>query len=133
MRLYNVAVASLAIEAPTKWTDNLIAHHAIPDVRSRNRGVARGISWAGLVRIALVRELHVALGCSVRDAVALSDLLLQSPAGNLQLGRWTTVGFDRRALEQDLQGRLAEALESAPRPRRGRPARRAVSSGSRRD
>ena len=133
MRLYSVAVASLAIDAPSKWTDNLIAHHVIPDVRSRNRGVARGVSWAGLVRIALIRELHVALGCGVRDAVALADVLPQSPAGNLKVGRCSTVAFDRRALEQDLHQRLAEALESAPRPRRGRPARRAVSSGPPRD
>lgn len=129
MRLYSVAVASLAIDAPLKWTDNLIAHHDIPDVRSRTRGVARGVSWAGLVRIALVRELHVALGCGVREAVALSDALLQSPAESLKVGRWATVAFDRRALEQDLQRGLAEALESAPRPRRGRPAPRAVSNG----
>jgi hypothetical protein len=130
MRLYSVAVVSLAIDAPSKWTDNLIAHHAIPDVRSRTRGVTRGVSWAGVVRIALVRELHVALGCGVREAVALSDALLLSSAGNLNVGRWSTLAFDRRALEQDLQRRLAEALESAPRPRRGRPVRRAVLNGS---
>ena len=128
MRLYSIAVASLAVEAPSKWTDNLIAHHAMPDVRSRTRGVARGVSWAGLVRIALVRELHIALGCGVREAVALSDALLQSPACNVSVGRWTTLTVDRRALEEDLQRRLAEALESAPRPKRGRPARRAVAS-----
>ena len=126
MRLYSVTVASLAVDAPSKWTDNLIVHHDIPDVRSRTRGVARGVSWAGLVRIALVRELHVALGCGVREAVALSDALLQSPAGNLKVGRWSAIAVDRHALEQDLQRRLAEALESAPRPRRGRPVRRAV-------
>ena len=130
MRLYSVAVASLTIDAPIKWTDNLITQHVIQDVRSRTRGVARGISWAGLVRIALVRELHVALGCGVREAVALSDALLLASPGNLKVGRWSTLAFDRRVLEQDLQRRLAEALESAPRPRRGRPVRRAVLNGS---
>jgi len=126
MRLYSVAVASLAVDAPSKWTDNLIAHHDMPEVRSRSRGVARGVSWAGLVRIAMIRELHVALGCGVREAVALADALLRSPGWNLNVGRCTALGVDRRALEQDLQRRLAEALESAPRPRRGRPTRRAV-------
>ena len=128
MRLYSVAVASLAIGAPTKWIDNLIAHHEIPDVRSRTRGVARGISWAGLVRIALIRELHLALGCGVREAVALSDDLLRAPTGQVVVGRSSTLGFERRALEEDLQRRLVEALESAPRPRRGRPVRRAVAA-----
>jgi hypothetical protein len=124
MRLYSVALTALAIDAPQKWTDNLIAHHDIPDVRSRSRGVARGVSWQGLVRIALIRELHIALGCGVREAVALSDILLRAPSGRLAIGRWSSLGFERSALEQDLQRRLAEALESAPRPRRGRPARR---------
>ena len=128
MRLYSIAVASFAIGAPTKWIDNLIAHHEIPDVRSRTRGVARGISWTGLVRIALIRELHLGVGCGVREAVALSGRLLGAASGQVMVGRWSTLGVERRALEEDLQRRLAEALESAPRPRRGRPARRTISA-----
>ena len=128
MRLYSIAVASLAIDAPVKWTDNLLAHHTIQDVRSRSRGVPRGVSWAGLVRIALIRELHLALGCGVREAVALADRLLSAPDGVVGVGRWWTLGFVRRTLEGDVQGRLAEALESAPRPRRGRPAGRSVAA-----
>jgi hypothetical protein len=132
MRLYDVAVASLAIGSPLKWTDNLLAHHAIPEVRSRTRGVARGISWVGLVRIALIRELHLALGCGVREAVALSDLMLRAPDGVLAPSPFLTLGFDRRALEENLHRRLAETLESAPRPRRGRPARRLTNAGGER-
>jgi hypothetical protein len=124
MRLYSVAVASLAIGAPVKWTDNLIAHHRIPDVRSRARGASRGIAWSGVVRIALIRDLHLGLGCGVREAVALADLLLLSPGGTTSAGRWLTVALDRAALEQELQRRLADVLESAPRPRRGRPGSR---------
>ena len=126
MRQYSVAVASLAIDAPVKWTDNLIAHHSLPDVRSKSRGIARGISWAGLVRIALIRELHRSLGCGVREAVDLADRLLRAPDSAVRLGRWSTIGFERREFEEELQRRLAEALETAPRPRRGRPARRLV-------
>lgn len=129
MRLYSVALASLALGVPVKWTDNLIAHHHIPDVRSKARGVARGVSWAGLVRIALIRELHLTLGCGVRDAVALSARLLDAADGVVAVSPWMTLGFDRRTLETDLRQRLAEAMESAPRPRRGRPAIRFVSPG----
>jgi hypothetical protein len=129
MRLYNIAVASLAVGAPLKWTDNLLAHHALQEVRSRSRGVARGISWVGLVRIALIRELHFALGCGVREAVALSDLMLRAPDGVLAPSRFLTLGFDRRALEENLHRRLAETLESAPTPRRGRPAHRSTDAG----
>ena len=125
MRLYSVVVTSLAVGAPTKWTDNLIAHHQLPEVRYRSRGVERGVSWAGVVRIALIRALHLELGCGIREAVILSDTLLRSGTDSVSLGQRLVLGFDRQALELDVRQRLGEALESAPRPRRGRPARRA--------
>jgi hypothetical protein len=119
------------VGAPAKWTDNLLAHHHIEEVAARSRGVARGVSWAGLVRIALIRELHLRVGCGVRDAVELSAQLLGSPHAAVFPGRWLTLAIDRGAFERDLQQRLAEVLESAPRPRRGRPRRRtAVAGGS---
>ena len=128
MRLYSVAVTSLAVGAPLKWTDNLIAHHALAEVRSRTRGVSRGVSWAGVVRIALIRVLHLELGCGVQEAVALSQSLLQTPGGQMTLGGHLSLAVDRMALERDLQERLADALETAPRPRRGRPPRRSAAA-----
>lgn len=124
MRLYSIAVTALAVGAPLKWADNLVAHHEIPEVRSRRRGVARGVSWAGVVRIALIRALHLKLGCGVQDAVALSHALLQAPDGATKLGGLLTLAVDRTALEHELRARLADVLESAPSPRRGRPPRR---------
>ena len=124
MRLYSIAVTSLAVGAPIKWTDNLISQHQIPDVRSMSRGVSRGVSWKGVVRIALIRDLHRQLGCGVREAVALADTLLRSADGTLVAGERLTLVVDRLALERDVQRRLADALESAPTPRRGRPVRR---------
>jgi hypothetical protein len=125
-RLYSVAVASLAIEAPVKWTDNLLSQHPVPDVPRIARGVARGISWSALVRIALVRELHVRLGCSVHQALELAAELLASPTSSISLEGAITLLFDRQSFERILQSRLAEALEAAPRPRRGRPTARAA-------
>lgn len=121
MRFYSVAVASLAVDAPRKWTDNLLSQHSVADVAHRQRGVARGVSWQALVRIAVIRQLHVFFGCGVREAVSLAARLLDSPAGApLQLGALSIL-LDREALEKDLHARLKDALESAPRPRRGRP------------
>lgn len=124
MRLYSVAVASVAIDAPQKWTDNLIAHHELPGIQSRARGVARGISWPALVHAALVRELHTRIGCSVRDAVGFAAALLASPIDLIEAGRYVAVTFQREPFERRLYQRLTEALESAPRPRRGRPPQR---------
>ena len=126
MRLYSVAIASLAVRAPLKWTDNLLSQHPIPEVTRRERGVARGVSWSALVRMALVRELHVRLGCGVREAVALAANLIDTPSLAIDDAGALSVTFDRPALERTLQARLGEAIESAPRPRRGRPPRRSI-------
>ena len=129
MRLYSVAIASLAVGAPVKWTDNLLAHHQIPEVRSRSRGSARGVTWAALVRIALVRELHVRIGSGIREAVALADSLIRA-SGTVSLGERLSLRVELTELERDLRQRLADALESAPRPRRGRPPRNPAAARS---
>lgn len=124
MRFYSVAVVSLTAQAPTKWTDNLLSQHSVPGVAHRERGVARGVSWNALVRIALIRMLSQELGCGVREALQLAAALLDGSPGPLQISSFLTLRFDRVALEATLQDRLKEAIESAPRPRRGRPRRR---------
>jgi hypothetical protein len=124
VRLYSVAVASVAIGAPEKWTDNLIAHHALTGIQSKSRGVARGISWPALIHIALARELHVAIGCSVRDAVSFAASILASSNSLMVASPYVTVTVDRERFEHDLHRHLVDALESAPRPRRGRPRQR---------
>jgi hypothetical protein len=129
VRLYSVAVTSVAIDAPEKWTDNLIAHHGLPGIQSRARGVSRGISWPALLQIALTRELHTQIGCSVRDAVSLAGALLGSPDGVMAPGPHLSMSFDRGRFERDLHRRLVDALESAPRPRRGRPRQQRAAGG----
>ena len=129
MRHYDVGIATLAIDAPRKWTDNLLSQHSVADVAHRRRGVARAVSWQALVRIAIIRELHQMLGCGVREAVALAARFLELPAGDpLRLGA-LSIALDRGALERQLHARLRDALESAPRPRRGRPPVRGRRSG----
>lgn len=124
MRSYTVAVASLVIEAPVKWTDNLISQHSLPEVVSQCRGVARRISHPALVRLALIRQLHIGLGIGVAGAVQIAASLLD-PDGAAALGSGAIrLTFDHRALEGEIQARLAEVLESAPTPRRGRPPRK---------
>lgn len=125
MRLYSVGVASLTIGAPTKWMDNLLSQHDVRDVVHHDRGSARGISWNGLVRIALIRLLNQDLGCGVREAVALASELIDQ-SGTAIKGGVLTLRFDRALLEASLRDRLSDVIESAPRPRRGRPPRRVI-------
>jgi hypothetical protein len=124
VRLYSIAVTALAVNAPLKWTDNLLSQHDIPNVQGRARGVARGIAWPAVVQIALIRELHTRLGCGIREAVALAAHLLEAPGGKVAVSDPLSVQFERGSFERALHARLADALESAPRPRRGRPPHR---------
>lgn len=131
MRHYDVAIAALAIDAPSKWVDNVLSQHAVPDVVSARRGVSRRLSYSALLRLALVRELHVELGLGVRDALEFAAELLNTGDGSVQTRGHLRVAFDRSALERDLAARLGEVLESAPIPRRGRPPRRVPRAGPR--
>lgn len=121
MRSYSVAVSSLAIDAPQKWLDNLLSHFPIPDVDSKRRGVSRRIPHSALIRLALTRDLHFALGIGVRDALVLAGEILESDSGTVSCGGHLRVTCDRLLLEQHVDRRLRDALESAPTPRRGRP------------
>jgi hypothetical protein len=121
VRYYDVAMASLAITAPIKWTDNLLSHHVLPGVTARRRGVARRISRDALIVLALTRELHISLDMSVRAAVAAARAMLApGGAGVLQSGH-VRVTVDRASLEHAVDLRLRDALETAPVRRRGRP------------
>ncbi len=130
MRFYDVAMASLAIDAPVKWTDNVLSQHDVADVVSARRGVARRIPHSALLHLALTRELHATLGLSVRDALELARQLL-APEGDGEARRGSVhIRCDRATLERALAQRLRDALESAPAPRRGRPASRPGTKGS---
>lgn len=126
MRLYSVAVASLAIDAPSKWLDNLLSHHQIPGVITERRGVARRIPHSALIHLALARELHIALHLGVRDAIRVAGALLDDREHAVHASGHLRVTFDRTALERDVTLRLHAALESAPAPKRGPTPRRGV-------
>ena len=126
MRLYSVAIASLVIDAPLKWLDNLLSHHNIPTVRAERRGVARRIPHTALIQLALARELHTTLNLAVRDALALAAELLADEKDAVHVSGHLRVSFDRAALEREVAERLRAALESAPTPRRGPPPKRSA-------
>jgi hypothetical protein len=124
VRFYDVAIASLAIDAPTKWTDNVLSQHEVVGVTTARRGVARRIPHATLLHLALTRELHGMVGLSVGDALPLARQLLSAEGGlGIQRGSVRLL-IDRALLERAVDRRLRDALESAPTPRRGPPARR---------
>jgi hypothetical protein len=122
MRSYSVAVTSLAIDAPPKWTDNILSQYDIPGILLERRGVARRIPHTALLELALIRELNITLNLGIREAVGIAAALW-AHEGEQQFGV-LHLSFDRAELGRTVERRLREALESAPAPRRGRPVRR---------
>ena len=147
MRVYDVAVASLAIGVEKKWLDNLTSQHSLPGTDHFARGVPRRLSMRALVTAALVRQLNRELGVPVARAVDLAaaiilvDLPPVAVAGagagvgigeplvavGLQSLRTVNVTavisltVDLHGLERDIERRLLEAMETAVPRRRGRP------------
>jgi hypothetical protein len=63
----------------------------------------------------------VSLGLGVGDAVRIASDLLDSGSTDVHESGHLRLAYDRGGLERALNARLAEALESAPVSRRGRP------------
>lgn len=124
MRIYDVAVATLAICAPRKWTDNVLSQYNLPEVLSVRQGVARRIPYPALIRLAVVRQLHIELGIGVADAVGFAARLLDSGQHPVLAAGQLTLGVDLTALRRAVDERLTAALESAPARPRGRPPRK---------
>lgn len=111
------------MDAPVKWVDNLLSHHDVPGCSGGRQGVARRISDLGVLAIAHVRLFASELGMPVSRAVAL----VRNASDGVTVGPLrTTSGLRIEPSPQmaaDLQERLRDALQAAPRRRRGRPRR----------
>ena len=121
-RAYTIATAALALDIPAKWLDNTLSHNQIRGVHQERQGVARRLTVEGLLILAiaatLVKELGIALAAALEfaEGMAMSTGTHTSPAG-------VRIQVDLEALNARLLERLANAVEIAPSPKRGRPAK----------
>ncbi len=143
-RVYDIAVAALAIGVERKWLDNLTAQHSVPGTEHVARGVARRLSRRALLTAAIVRDLNRALGVPVGRGVEVAISVLggePSPDGasGAQAGAGAVVSTPRvvlpiadslalavdvERLEREIERRLLEAMETVVPRRRGRPPRK---------
>lgn len=121
MPTYDVVTASFAIDAPRKWLDNLIAHHALPDISNAGRGIQRELGFDAVVTARVIRMLTCEISISTWRAVELAAALQRSPDQALPLPGGFTLRLDLQATVRHVRQRLLEAAESVPRIRRGRP------------
>lgn len=124
MPTYDIATASFAIGAPKKWLDNLIAHHALPDVTTSGRGAQRELSFDAVVTAHIIRILSRELSISTWRAVELAVAFQQNPDQAIPLPGSLMLRLDLPTTARHIQQRLLEAAESVPRIRRGRPSAR---------
>ena len=130
MRGYSVATAALALKVEPKWLDNLLSQNRVPGVAQAGQGVQRRIQPEAIYLIAtahaLNRDFQIPVGAALRLAQALwakpGDREPEAPSGIVQGD--LAVSVNRAELRQRMATALAEALEIAPRPRRGRPPKR---------
>lgn len=107
------------------------------DVLPKGRqGVERRIPIQLLETLALATDLAGALGLQFREAFEVAESLTGTATGAIgqraaasRLGEFTRLEVDREALRREIEQRLASAIESVVRPRRGRPRSRDTTLG----
>lgn len=131
-RSYDVRLVALTIGATLKWVDNLLSQHELPGVTRGRQGVQRRITDEGLLAIELTRMLTVEARIPVGRAIEIARAAIRSRLEadmQVRLAGDLTFVFQAPAIEQRLRRRLAEAIESSARVRRGRPGTAARSDG----
>jgi hypothetical protein len=119
-RAYTVATAALALGVLAKWLDNVLSHNRVSGIRQDKQGVARHLSFDGLVVLGLTILLISDLGLPTAKAIALAEALVKTN-GRHTARQGLSVQLDLASFQASLLERLESALEMAPVPRRGRP------------
>lgn len=134
MRGYSVATAALALGIESKWLDNLLSHNRVDGVSQARQGVSRRLSPAALHVIATVHRLNWELQVPVAAALRLAHQLWRSPQADDELDTATVrngeleLHLGRASVRAHVAAAVAEALEMAPRPKRGRPPKGGLAS-----
>ena len=122
MRAYTVATAAVTLRVPAKWIDNVLSHNVVPGVAGSRQGVARRLTPQGILNLEVAIRLRDALSVPVARALELAATVVRDK-GDMPAGKGITLTLDIEMIQADLAVRLAHAVEIAPLPRRGRPAK----------
>jgi hypothetical protein len=121
MRGYTVAASAFTLEVPIKWLDNVLTHHQVPAVQQSRQGVMRLLAPSALLQLEIALILHRTLAIPLTVAIPLA-LELKQAGGEIITGSPAlAISLDLSRLTSDLNRRLADAIEIAPTPLRGRP------------
>ncbi len=129
MPLYNSASCAIALEVTPKWLDNVLSHHVISGVQQARQGIPRRLSSEAIEILAVARSLTESVGVSMADAIEIGRQLCAESGSvsepthrsTVALTELISLSIDRRRLREELDERLARAMEITPQPARGRP------------
>jgi hypothetical protein len=122
LRAYTVAAAAVTLRMPVKWIDNVLSHHTVPGVARSRQGVSRRLTPQAILSLEIAIRLSNALSISVARSLELATRLVREH-GELSAGKGLTLALDIEVIQAELAERLANAVEIAPLPRRGRPSK----------
>lgn len=124
MRGYTVAAAAVTLGMPAKQLDNILSHHSVPGVQRSRQGVQRLVAPSALIQLEIAVILADTLGMPFTLAIPLAAQIHRA-GGTIDIADTPRLSLrlDLPSLTAQLDRRLADAVESAPHPKRGRPRR----------
>ena len=120
MRGYTVASAAVALSVGPKWVDNALSHYRIPGVQQSRQGVARRLTAESVLVLEIALRLMRTLAIPLHAALEISTLLVNESTSTYS-ANGCVLRVDVDEIRSATERRLAEAVEFAPAPRRGRP------------
>ena len=121
MRGYTVRAVAVTLGVPVKWVDNVLSHHRISGVSGGRQGVARRLSTHSVLTLEIALRLINAFGLPLPRALERAAHLVSARSGRLTLADEISLLADVDVIEGQVIDSLAQAVEIAPSPRRGRP------------
>jgi hypothetical protein len=130
LRAVTTPTAAAVLRLDRKAFDSLLTRLGSDFLPRGRQGIERRIPVASLETLLLVQELMDGLGLPAKEALSVARRLTDSvskgasSAGSgtsLVAGSFTGITIDRERLRQEIEERLALAIESVVRAPRGRP------------
>lgn len=125
MRGYTVTTVAVTLKMPPKWVDNVLSHHRVPGVSQARQGVARRITPQAVLVLEIALRLSRSLAAPIQRSleIAAEAARIGGHEARISLTPVAELVVNVAAIEAETMLRLADAVEVAPVPRRGRPPR----------
>ena len=122
MRAYTVATAAVALRVNPKWIDNVLSHHTVKGVTQSRQGIARRLTEEAVSVLEIALQLSRAFGVPIAQGLEISQSMIAAGTTDPHCaGDHCLLTVDAAGVRRHVAARLADAVEYAPIPRRGRP------------